>query len=618
MPVPRAWIWLIVSALLALLPASNLRAQEAAAEAPVPIPTLDIQRFTPVGSYHNFLTVHDGQLLPKKKFGFDVVFNYAYRPLQTVARDLRRTGGAVDGLFAGHFRAGFAFTDWVELDLGIGFMQIASTGEGILELGGKQQVFSLGDLWIEGRFRVLREENKFVSVVVMPFMTLPTGNPNLFLTSGVPTLGVKAAVSRTMRRIHTAAHFGYRFKPGHATIGQNIAADDEILWGLAVGVSPVPGKVDVNLELSGAGIVGPGLELVGTYDGRAMTHSPAELLVDVRLRFPKGFDVVFGGGPGLSRGVGTPVFRVFAGLSFGPIRDKDSDGVLDPGDKCPERKEDMDGYEDLDGCPDPDNDFDGIRDSDDFCPEDAEDVDGFADDNGCPDDDNDGDEILDVDDSCPDEAEDKDGYQDDDGCPEPDNDEDGVLDGIDKCPQEAEDKDSWRDLDGCPDLDNDSDAIDDAKDLCPNDPENRNGVRDDDGCPDDVLVVIQGDSLKLLGEISFSSRGSSPRKGSAATLTAVRRLLQEHQEITKLRVTVVAQRVKGRTDARKLADKRAQAVIKQLVRGGVDAARLASGGASSTSPVATKEGEAPAALVEFTIIARSTNASNEGVAPAGD
>ena len=157
MPVPRAWIWLIVSALLALLPASNLRAQEAAAEAPVPIPTLDIQRFTPVGSYHNFLTVHDGQLLPKKKFGFDVVFNYAYRPLQTVARDLRRTGGAVDGLFAGHFRAGFAFTDWVELDLGIGFMQIASTGEGILELGGKQQVFSLGDLWIEGRFRVLRE-----------------------------------------------------------------------------------------------------------------------------------------------------------------------------------------------------------------------------------------------------------------------------------------------------------------------------------------------------------------------------------------------------------------------------------------------------------------------------
>ena len=85
MPVPRAWIWLVVSALLALLPTSNLCAQEAADEAPVPIPTLDIQRFTPVGSYHNFLTVHDGQLLPKMKFGFDVVFNYEGQTLKSVS-----------------------------------------------------------------------------------------------------------------------------------------------------------------------------------------------------------------------------------------------------------------------------------------------------------------------------------------------------------------------------------------------------------------------------------------------------------------------------------------------------------------------------------------------------
>ena len=607
----------LLAALLFVVAPGLSQAQENPSEAPTPTPSLDIQRFNPVGSYHNFVLVHDGQLLPKRTFGFDVSFNYAYRPLQTVAGDMRRTGGAVDGLFAGQFRAGFAITDWVEVDAGIAFMQIASTGEGILELGGKQQVYSLGDLWIEGRFRVLREENKFLSVAVIPFVTMPTGNPNLFLTSGVPTLGVKAAVSRTMRRVHAAAHFGYRFKPGYAAIGDNIAADDEILWGIGVGASPVPGKFDLNVELSGAGIVGPGLELVGAYDGRAMTHSPAELLVSARLRFPKGFDAVFGGGPGISRGVGTPVFRVFAGLSYGPIRDKDGDGVLEPEDKCPDRPEDRDGFEDLDGCPDPDNDFDGVPDVDDFCPEDPEDADGFADENGCPDHDNDEDGLLDPEDSCPDEAEDMDGHLDDDGCPEPDNDEDGVLDALDKCPLQAEDLDSWRDADGCPELDNDSDGIEDDADLCPNDPENHNGKHDDDGCPDDVLAVISGDRIQLLGDIRFATGGSSPARRSYPTINAVRRLMESHPEISKVRVTVAAEQVSGRRDGRTLADKRAKAVIKQMVRGGLSSDRLASGGASAAPP-ATKAGESRPSLVEFTIIARSVEVSNEGVAPADD
>ncbi len=122
----------------------------------------------------------------------------------------------------------------------------------------------------------------------------------------------------------------------------------------------------------------------------------------------------------------------------------------------------------------------------------------------------------------------------------------------------------------------------------------------------------------MLGEIVFSATGSKPLKRSYPTLSSVRRLLDEHPEISKVRVTVVAQRVKGRRDARKLADQRAKAVIKQLIRGGVDSARLASGGASSSASLATNDGEGSAALVEFTIIARSTEESNEGVVPAGD
>ena len=98
--------------------------------------------------------------------------------------------------------------------------------------------------------------------------------------------------------------------------------------------------------------------------------------------------------------------------------DRDNDGILDKDDKCPDDPEDMDNFEDADGCPDKDNDKDRILDVDDLCPNRPEDYDKFEDKDGCPDPDNDKDTILDVDDKCPNVPENFNRYQDKDGCPD--------------------------------------------------------------------------------------------------------------------------------------------------------------------------------------------------------
>lgn len=98
--------------------------------------------------------------------------------------------------------------------------------------------------------------------------------------------------------------------------------------------------------------------------------------------------------------------------------DQDNDGILDENDKCPTVPEDMDGFEDSDGCPDYDNDGDGIFDAQDKCPNEAEDMDGFEDSDGCPDVDNDKDGIPDSQDKCPTFPETVNGFKDDDGCPD--------------------------------------------------------------------------------------------------------------------------------------------------------------------------------------------------------
>ena len=65
--------------------------------------------------------------------------------------------------------------------------------------------------------------------------------------------------------------------------------------------------------------------------------------------------------------------------------DKDGDGSPDNVDKCPDRPEDKDGFEDADGCPDIDDDGDGVLDIADKCPKEKETRNGFEDEDGCPD-----------------------------------------------------------------------------------------------------------------------------------------------------------------------------------------------------------------------------------------
>lgn len=80
----------------------------------------------------------------------------------------------------------------------------------------------------------------------------------------------------------------------------------------------------------------------------------------------------------------------------------DGDHLHGPRDQCPGEAEDIDGFQDDDGCPElQDTDGDGIDDARDLCPSTAEDLDGYLDEDGCPDWDNDFDGIPDEDDACP-------------------------------------------------------------------------------------------------------------------------------------------------------------------------------------------------------------------------
>lgn len=375
---------------------------------------------------------------------------------------------------------------------------------------------TVGDGWIEGLY-AWRMRDGYLGGALR--ITAPTGNEDHLAGNGaLRTLAELISGYTFDGRWLVAGSLGYR-KAFPARSDRS--AGDELVWRVGARVTAWQRRLQVETAFIGAA----GLD--GPIDDRVPdTHLPVEWLFGLRWPiFSTAASFQTGLGVGLDRGEGAPLARFLVGIEVacalgeclapgGPLPDRDNDGVPDYDDECLITAEDLDDFQDEDGCPEHDNDRDGVPDDRDKCPDEPEDSDGFADTDGCPDNDNDNDGQPDIADRCPNDPEDIDGYHDSDGCPDHDDDRDGIDDTRDLCPDNdaapmvqmqldfgpnarrqptaerrleieallqssKEDWDGFEDDDGCPDLDHDNDGIPNWDDHCPD----RKGVVEQSGCP---------------------------------------------------------------------------------------------------------------------------------------
>ncbi|MDP1826208.1 MAG: OmpA family protein [Archangium sp.] len=277
--------------------------------------------------------------------------------------------------------------------------------------------------------------------------------------------------------------------------------------------------------------------------------------------------------------------------------DKDGDTVLDKDDQCPS----LPGPVANKGCPieaPKDRDGDGILDPSDKCIDQPEDMDAFQDEDGCPEPDNDNDGILDTADKCPNEA----GPMQNMGCPILDKDGDGLNDDKDKCPNEPEDKDGFQDEDGCPDLDNDADGVPDDRDDCPMDP----GPVDNKGCPRKYsLVAVTKDRIEIKKQIKFATNSAKiVGAESEKILDEVALALKDNAQIKKVRIEGHTDSVGPDASNLRLSQNRANSVMSALIKRGIDPPRMEAIGYGETKPIAsnsTSAGKAENRRTEFNI-----------------
>ena len=509
-----------------------------------------------------------------------LLLHFSDDPLVLRGRSGDRIQSVVSHQLTADVAVTLALTGW--LDLGLGLPVVLSQGGASTALvpgiSASEAGAGVGDGRVALKLRILGDRGPGAALAVQIGSHLPMGSSADYQGEPTRVEGGLAYSYAWANKTTLAVNGGYRLREGVTLAGHEV--DDEITW--AVGLAlPLSASVSVVPEIFGAvAVLAEEIEA---------DEVPVEGLTTLRIQISEGARLDLGGGLGIVRGAGSPDWRAFAGFAFrsdrapaGPApspTDLDGDGRPDAADQCPEDPEDMDGFEDEDGCPDADNDSDGRPDAVDQCPLDPEDVDGFEDEDGCPDADNDG---------------------------------DGRPDAADQCPLDPEDMDGFRDDDGCPDADNDGDGVPDAVDQCPLEPETKNGVDDADGCPDSKLVRVTCTELRIEEKIYFGTGSATIKKVSFGLLDEVASVMQQIPSIS-------GAQIQGHTDDRgsdiangKLSQRRAESVRAYLVAQGVEPARLTAQGYGELRPIDTndtKEGRARNRRVQFVITERVLPAS---------
>lgn len=531
----------------------------------------DLNQFRPSETTRDGLSVRTARDQGHLRFGAQLYLDYSDDPLMFAGQQV------VHQQLTGELIASLGL--WYRLVVFVGLpYHFMLRGDGSAPSGGALDALApsgggLGDLRLGARVRAWGEPEDIVQVAAQGTLYVHTasladsnqnyrGGPN-----ESPRLGGHLELLATFNiseDVHLSTNLGYLFRndvvlPPDALIG------DTLTFGLGVIGELLEDKVALIAEIYGS----------TGFGGRQET--PIEVLAGAKYHHQSGFTAGLGGGAGLQQGIGAPDYRFLGMVGYTMpekvrpprTKDRDDDGVPDEDDRCPKEPEDLDGFEDDDGCPDPDNDQDGIVDADDRAPNEAEDRDGFEDEDGVPDPDNDQDGILDADDRCLNEP----GVAVTQGCPDPDTDGDGVPDRIDNCPDEA-------------------------------------GLRVNMGCLKPQLVEIHYDRLAISKKVYFATGKSRIQKRSYDLLDNIVAVLQAHPEILLVEV-------EGHADPRgseefnlQLSHRRAVAVVTYLINKGIANDRLIAkerGEAAPERPDAVTDREHEAnRRVQFKIFARTT------------
>jgi outer membrane protein OmpA-like peptidoglycan-associated protein len=374
-----------------------------------------IDRFQPALPDDHFFGVEGGaRAVPQVQ----VLGDYGFRSLGLYTDDDQRIADLVRHRQVAH--VGLAFGLWHRLLVGADMPLVLLSRGDDATVGSTSYTaptgVAAGDLRVDLRVRLAGDDRSAATLSLGGHVFVPVGNANKLAgadaTHGAPVIVLAGEGDHVAYAVNAGADLRKRSEFAAVTMGH------QLIFGAAVAARFADRRLQVGPEVYGTTVmVGP--------DRFTRATTNIEGILGARVHLAS-LTIGVGAGPGFTRGMGTPALRALVSLAWSPQptppeqpvasptpppeepapqleeiavepppctgtdqdrpecpRDRDSDGIPDAIDACPDLKGLPSDVAQENGCP-PDSDGDGIRDDRDACPQEK----GFSSDDaskhGCP------------------------------------------------------------------------------------------------------------------------------------------------------------------------------------------------------------------------------------------
>ena len=325
---------------------------------------INIERFRPALDRFGFLGIQGSGTLGHKRWNLGLSTWYSDKPLRIGSSN--GTGQQVidNRLSSDLFFELGLFGRWsLALEVPMVLYQDGDTAPNVVNGRESFTGFAFADPRFTTKIRILGKKTEETQnrpdgpgLGLLLSVPVPIGSTAFYASEGQFTFDARLLGDFHILGAGAGTMLGWRYRVnprdfGAATLGQ------ELQYGFAL-KPPIPPAKDL------FGL----LELRGTTSFRGRSTNTLE--GDIGVRWTKrAVTMTAALGMGFVRGLGQPNFRAIVGVAWSPQTDDlDGDGIPDSRDLCPRLPEDLDGFEDEDGCMDPDNNNDFIPDADDKCP----------------------------------------------------------------------------------------------------------------------------------------------------------------------------------------------------------------------------------------------------------
>jgi len=272
---------------------------------------LNVQLLRPGTGHAKGYQLFTSDTLPKYHFAAGLNINYAHQPLeQILAGTTRRTAGVVDHFVTADFLLSYGITDWLNLSVDMPvniYHNIAPTLIPARDTG----YADAGDLMATLKIRIFDAEKtgSHLGLAVVPFITAPTGDANIFFGDSSLTGGGILVGDAQWKANRFYMNVGARARE-REQLG-NLIVNEELIYGLGF-TRPLVKDWDFNIII----------EAFGSTNFRKFSteniSTPVEALVVLQKKWLENRRLIthLGGGVAITNGYGSPDYRVTTGVSY--------------------------------------------------------------------------------------------------------------------------------------------------------------------------------------------------------------------------------------------------------------------------------------------------------------